>query len=181
MSRVAKAPIRVPSGVEVRLEGRVLRVKGPKGEASFNFLPGVELTHAEGSLQVRVLGSGGNVSKRTNAMSGTMRALTYNIIRGVSEGFERRLSVVGVGYRAQTQAGKLRLSLGFSHPVEYQPPSGVSVETPSQTEIVVRGADKQQVGQAAAEIRRFRPPEPYKGKGIRYHDEQVRRKQAKKK
>ncbi|MGI9311273.1 MAG: 50S ribosomal protein L6 [bacterium] len=189
MSRIAKFPIAVPSGVEVEVTDRSLRAKGPKGELNLALAPGIRIAESDGVLTVSVVGSSGVGSsgssdrgdKNSAAMSGTMRAMAYNLIHGVSQGFEKRLSIVGVGYRAQAQGAKLNLSLGFSHPVVYQLPSGVSVETPSQTEIVVRGADKQQVGQVAAEIRAFRPPEPYKGKGIRYHDEQVRRKQAKKK
>ena len=182
MSRIAKIPVSVPSGVEVTLAARSLTAKGPKGELSLDLLPGVELKQEDGELRVSVIGNGGGKpSKKNLAMSGTTRALVYNLIHGVSEGFEKKLSIIGVGYRASAQGGKLNLSLGFSHPVVYQLPPGVTVETPSQTEIVVRGVSKQQVGQVAAEIRAFRPPEPYKGKGIRYADEHVRRKQAKKK
>ena len=177
MSRIAKTPIAIPAGVEVTIAARKLRAKGPHGELSMDFLPGVELVEKDGVVTVTVAKPG----KKTAAMSGTARALANNLIHGVAAGFEKRLSIVGVGYRAQAQGGKLTLALGFSHPVVYQLPPGISAETPSQTEIVVRGADKQRVGQAAAEIRGFRPPEPYKGKGIRYKDEHVRRKQAKKK
>ncbi len=196
MSRIAKTPIEVPAGVEVKIVANTLSAKGPKGEMSHDLLPGIGLLQEDGVLKVRILehdGTPGKTApnkttpnkttpnKRTVAMSGTARAMVHNLIRGVSEGFEKRLSIVGVGYRAQAQGRRLNLSLGFSHPVAYQLPPGVTVETPSQTEIVVRGMDKQQVGQVAAEIRGFRPPEPYKGKGIRYQDEHVRRKQAKKK
>lgn len=184
MSRIAKTPVTVPSGVEVTIAAGAVTAKGPKGELSVAMLPGVALARADGQddqLVVSIIGRGGRHPKRAVAMSGTMRALVYNLVRGVSEGFEKRLSIAGVGYRAQAQGRRLNLSLGFSHPVVYQSPPGVTVETPSNTEIVVRGASKQQVGQVAAEIRAYRPPEPYKGKGIRYADEHVRRKQAKKK
>jgi len=184
MSRIAKAPIAIPSGVEVTIAARSVTAKGPAGELSMALLPGVELAHAGDELTVGIIGRGADDKappKRSVAMSGTTRALVYNLVRGVSEGFEKRLAIAGVGYRAQAQGARLNLSLGFSHPVVYHAPAGVTVETPSNTEIVVRGASKQQVGQVAAEIRRFRPPEPYKGKGIRYADEVVRRKQAKKK
>lgn len=181
MSRIAKTPISVPNGVEVKIAARSVTAKGPKGELSLDLLPGIDLAREDDALMVRITGAAKNPGKRALAMSGTTRALVYNLIHGVSQGFEKKLSISGVGYRAQAQGAKLNLSLGFSHPVVYQLPHGVSVETPSQTEIVVRGASKQQVGQVAAEIRGFRPPEPYKGKGIRYADEHVRRKQAKKK
>ncbi|MDD9810997.1 MAG: 50S ribosomal protein L6 [Gammaproteobacteria bacterium] len=181
MSRIAKTPVTVPNGVEVTIAARSVTAKGPKGELSLDLLPGVDLTREDDALVVGIIGGNSSPSKRALAMSGTTRALVYNLVRGVSEGFEKRLSIAGVGYRAQAQGARLNLSLGFSHPVVYQAPAGVTVETPSQTDIVVRGASKQQVGQVAAEIRAYRPPEPYKGKGIRYADEIVRRKQAKKK
>jgi len=180
MSRIAKAPVAVPSGVEVTIAARAVTAKGPKGELRMDLLPGVDLARDGDELKVTVAGAAG-ADKRALAFSGTTRALVYNLVRGVSEGFEKRLAIAGVGYRAQAQGARLNLSLGFSHPVVYHAPAGVTVETPSNTEIVVRGASKQMVGQVAAEIRRFRPPEPYKGKGIRYADEVVRRKQAKKK
>jgi len=179
MSRIAKAPVAVPSGVEVTIAARAVTAKGPKGELRMDLLPGVDLARDGDELKVSVAAAGAD--KRALAFSGTTRALVYNLVRGVSEGFEKRLAIAGVGYRAQAQGARLNLSLGFSHPVVYHAPAGVTVETPSNTEIVVRGASKQMVGQVAAEIRRFRPPEPYKGKGIRYADEVVRRKQAKKK
>ncbi len=181
MSRIAKTPIRVPGGVEVKIADRSLSARGPKGEQSLDLLPGIGVVEADGVLNVRILGGRDPSDKKTVSMSGTARAMVYNLIHGVSEGFEKKLSISGVGYRANAQGSRLNLSLGFSHPVVYELPTGVTVETPSQTEIIVRGADKQQVGQVAAEIRAFRPPEPYKGKGIRYQDEHVRRKQAKKK
>jgi large subunit ribosomal protein L6 len=177
MSRVAKNPINVPAGVEMKLDGRVLNVKGPKGELSMTSNPLVGVTLDEDVVRFAPV----NEEKKSWAMAGTMRALVNNMVTGVSAGFERRLNIVGVGYRAQAQGDKLNLSLGYSHPVVYELPSGVTAETPSQTEIVIRGIDKQAVGQVAAEIRGFRPPEPYKGKGVRYSDEHVVRKQAKKK
>jgi|TARA_B110000263_G_scaffold162307_1_gene141205 large subunit ribosomal protein L6 len=175
MSRVAKNPVDLPSSVEVKMSGRNIQVKGPKGELSLNLHPTVDMVHEDN--QIRLAAS---TDDSAMAMAGTMRALVSNMVTGVSVGYEKKLTIVGVGYRAQAQGNSLNLSLGFSHPVVYQIAKGVSVETPSQTEIVVSGTDKQLVGQTAAEIRRFRPPEPYKGKGVRYADEQVRRKQAKK-
>lgn len=175
MSRVAKNPINLPSGVGAVLGDASVSVKGPQGELSLDLHPSIGVDEAEGSLQVRPQ------DDQSWAMAGTFRSLIANMVTGVSIGFEKKLEIVGVGYRAQAQGKKLNLSLGFSHPVVYQMPEGVSVETPTQTEIVLKGSDKQQVGQAAAEIRGFRPPEPYKGKGIRYSGEYVVRKQAKKK
>jgi len=175
MSRVAKNPVDLPSSVEVKMSGRHIQVKGPKGELSLNLHSTVDMVHEDN--QIRLAAS---TDDSAMAMAGTMRALVSNMVTGVSVGYEKKLTIVGVGYRAQAQGDSLNLSLGFSHPVVYQIAKGVSVETPSQTEIVVSGTDKQLVGQTAAEIRRFRPPEPYKGKGVRYADEQVRRKQAKK-
>ena len=175
MSRVAKNPVELPSSVEVKMSGRNIQVKGPKGELSLNLHPTVDMVHEDN--QIRLAAS---TDDSAMAMAGTMRALVSNMVTGVSVGYEKKLTIVGVGYRAQAQGNSLNLSLGFSHPVVYQIAKGVSVETPSQTEIVVSGTDKQLVGQTAAEIRRFRPREPYKGKGVRYADEQVRRKQAKK-
>ncbi|MDZ7843158.1 MAG: 50S ribosomal protein L6 [Gammaproteobacteria bacterium] len=177
MSRIADAPVTIPSGVEFNLEGQNVTVKGPKGELRMcaHDLVGVEQEDGEFKVRSRV------DSKEAVALAGTTRALVNNMVNGVTNGFEKRLTIIGVGYRAQAQGQKLNLTLGFSHPVAYDVPEGVAVETPTQTEIVVRGADKQQVGQVAAEIRAYRPPEPYKGKGVRYSDEQVLRKQAKKK
>ena len=175
MSRVAKNPISLTSGVDAVLGDASLSVKGPQGQLSLNLHPSIGVEQADGSLQVRPQ------TDQSWAMAGTFRALIANMVTGVTTGFEKKLEIVGVGYRAQAQGKKLNLSLGFSHPVVYQMPEGVSVETPSQTEILLKGSDKQQVGQAAAEIRSFRPPEPYKGKGIRYSGEYVVRKQAKKK
>ena len=175
MSRVAKNPINVPSGVEVKLDDAVVSVTGPKGQLALELHPSVGVKQSDNVLQVSA------ANDAAQAMAGTFRSLIDNMIIGVSDGFEKKLEIIGVGYRANAQGSKLNLSLGFSHPVVYNLPDGVSVETPVQTQIVVTGADKQQVGQAAAEIRAFRPPEPYKGKGIRYVGEHVVRKQAKKK
>jgi large subunit ribosomal protein L6 len=174
MSRVAKNAITIPKGVDVNISDSQVKVKGPKGSLELNLHPSISLSMDEGACKVQwQLG-------QDDAMAGTFRALVNNMVTGVTKGFERRLTLVGVGYRAQAQGTKLNLTLGFSHPVDYQMPAGVSVETPSQTEIVLRGCDKQRVGQAAAEIRAFRPPEPYKGKGVRYSDERVIRKETKK-
>ena len=177
MSRIAKAPVELPQGTEFKQEGDVVTIKGIKGALSHQLNSEVELTHEDGVIKLAPRSG----SRFATAVTGTTRSLLANMVTGVTEGFERKLELVGVGYRAQAQGSKLNLSLGFSHPVVYEMPEGVSVETPSQTEIVVRGSDKQKVGQAAAEIRRFRPPEPYKGKGVRYSDERVQLKEAKKK
>ncbi len=177
MSRVAKQPVELPKGVEATIAAGAVSMKGPKGNLSMALNPEVELAQEDGSLSVKARSG----SRFAVAMAGTTRALLANMVQGVTAGFERKLELVGVGYRAQAQGNTLNLTLGFSHPVAYPVPEGIQVETPSQTEIVVRGADKQQVGQVAAEIRRFRPPEPYKGKGVRYSDERVVMKEAKKK
>ncbi len=177
MSRIAKYPVELPKGVEFSQSGLTVTLKGSKGTLSMDLNPEVELQQENGSVAVRARSG----SRFAAAMSGTTRALLANMAQGVSEGFEKKLELVGVGYRAQAQGKKLSLTLGFSHPVEYPVPEGITVETPSQTEVVVKGADKQQVGQVAAEIRRFRPPEPYKGKGVRYAGERVVMKEAKKK
>ncbi len=177
MSRVAKAPVELPAGVEFKRDGNVVTLKGSKGALSLELNSEVELTQEDNLLKVAPRSG----SRFSIAVAGTMRALLANMAAGVSQGFERKLELVGVGYRAQAQGSKLNLTLGFSHPVEYRVPEGISVETPSQTEIVVKGADKQKVGQVAAEIRGYRPPEPYKGKGVRYSDERVVLKEAKKK
>ncbi|WP_123630079.1 50S ribosomal protein L6 [Salinisphaera orenii] len=176
MSRVAKAPVALPSGVECNVSGREVKVKGKNGELLFTLPPGVDLDVEEGQARARPSGRQVNL-----AMAGTVRAIVANMVHGVSEGFERRLELVGVGYRAQAQGNTLNLALGLSHPVAHQMPESVSVQTPSPTEVIITGADKQVVGQVAAEIRNYRPPEPYKGKGIRYSDERVVRKDAKKK
>lgn len=176
MSRIAKAPVPIPSGVEISL-GDTVSVKGPKGELSMQLHPAVTLDRDGDVLKVTTTKPG----QQAVAMAGTTRALVNNMVTGVSTGFERKLTIIGVGYRAQAQGKKLNLTLGFSHPVAYDIPEGITIETPSQTEIVVKGANKQLVGQVAAEIRKYRPPEPYKGKGVRYENEHVVRKQAKKK
>lgn len=177
MSRVAKNPVTVPAGVEVSFGTDALTVKGKNGALSLPLTGAVKVELNDGQLTF----AAADDSKHSVAMSGTVRALVANMVKGVSEGFEKKLQLIGVGYRAQAQGKTLNLSLGFSHPVVYEMPEGVSVATPSQTEIVLTGADKQAVGQAAAEIRGYRPPEPYKGKGVRYVGEQVIMKEAKKK
>jgi large subunit ribosomal protein L6 len=177
MSRVANNPVSLPSGVEVKLDGQHINVKGNRGAMDFNVHPDVQVVQDGGEIKVAARSGG----KTARALAGTTRALVSNMVIGVSEGFVKRLMIQGVGYRAQAQGRKLNLQLGFSHPVEYDVPEGVEAQTPSQTEIVLSGVDKQLVGQVAAEIRSFRPPEPYKGKGVRYADERVRRKEAKKK
>jgi large subunit ribosomal protein L6 len=174
MSRVANNPITVPKGVDVDISAEQVRVKGPKGNLALDLHPAVRFEMEDGACRVRW------DQARDVAMAGTFRALLDNMITGVSEGFEKKLTLVGVGYRAQAQGTTLNLQLGYSHPIDYQLPEGLTVETPSQTEIIIKGCDKQKVGQAAAEIRSFRPPEPYKGKGVRYADERVVRKEAKK-
>tara|TARA_E500000331_G_C17264853_1_gene716719 strand:+ start:3082 stop:3651 length:570 start_codon:yes stop_codon:yes gene_type:complete len=177
MSRIANNPVGIPAGVDVSLNGRELSVKGSKGtlELSVNSL--VDVKQEENVLVF----SAANNGKKSGAMAGTIRSLVNNMVVGVTEGFTKELQLQGVGYRAQAQGKKLNLTLGFSHPVEYEIPDGIEVETPSQTEVVVKGIDKQLVGQVSAEIRAFRPPEPYKGKGVRYANEYVKRKEAKKK
>lgn len=177
MSRVAKYPVPVPAGVEVTLTDAKISIKGPLGSLSQSFLPSVTVQKEGSSLLCTAVGS----LPDANAMSGTMRALVNNMVTGVTKGFEKKLTLVGVGYRAQAQGAKLNLTLGFSHPVVHDMPNGIKVETPTQTEIVIKGIDRQTVGQVAAEIRAYRPPEPYKGKGVRYSDEVVVIKETKKK
>jgi large subunit ribosomal protein L6 len=177
MSRIAKEPVELPQGVEFKQDGNVVTIKGSKGSLSLELNSEVELKQEENTLTLAPRSG----SRFATAIAGTMRSLLSNMVVGVTDGYERKLELVGVGYRAQAQGNRLNLTLGFSHPVVYDVPEGVSVETPSQTEVVVKGSDKQKVGQVAAEIRRFRPPEPYKGKGVRYADERVRLKEAKKK
>ncbi|MEK9720346.1 MAG: 50S ribosomal protein L6 [Quisquiliibacterium sp.] len=177
MSRVARMPVEVPAGVDVQISPELITVKGSLGTLSQRANPLVSITR-EGS----VLGfEAVDESRQARALSGTFRALVSNMVVGVSKGFERKLTLVGTGYRAQAQGNSLNLSLGFSHPVVYKLPEGVKAETPAQTEILIKGADRQKVGQVAAEIRAFRPPEPYKGKGVRYSDETVILKEVKKK
>ena len=174
MYRIARRPVPVPAQVEMTRDGDMLTMKGPKGELSLRLHPAVEMQEQDGVVRF-------DAKPESIQFAGTMNALFANSIKGITEGFEKRLELVGVGYRAQMKGENLTLNLGFSHAVEYAPPAGVTLSAPSQTEIVVSGADKQKVGQAAAEIRGYRPPEPYKGKGVRYADERVVRKEAKKK
>lgn len=176
MSRIAKYPVKLPSGVEVTLDNGRLTVRGGQGQLEMNVHNDVVVEHQENQLTFE---PGANA--KNWAMAGTTRALVNNMVVGVSEGFSRSLEITGVGYRAQANGQTLNLTLGFSHPVEYQVPEGVSVETPRNTTIVLKSVDKQRLGQVAAEIRAFRPPEPYKGKGVRYSDERILRKEAKKK
>jgi len=177
MSRIANSPIPIPKDVEVTLSTSTISVKGPLGTMTRPMDANVAITRDGEQLQCKALGN----SRHAEAMSGTMRALVSNMVHGVSRGFEKKLALVGVGYRAQAQGDKLNLTLGFSHPVVHQMPKGVKVATPTQTEIVISGIDRQQVGQVAAEVRAYRSPEPYKGKGVRYADEQVSLKETKKK
>jgi large subunit ribosomal protein L6 len=175
MSRVANNPVELPKGVEVKISGSDLTVKGGKGTLELSLVEGVQVNQDDNVLTFAY------DSDKLKAMAGTTRALVNNMVKGVSEGWEKKLVLNGVGYRAKASGKTVNLTVGLSHPVDYQLPEGVTAETPSQTEVVVKGVDRQAVGQAAAEIRSFRPPEPYKGKGIRYADEYVRRKEAKKK
>jgi large subunit ribosomal protein L6 len=175
MSRIGNSPVKVPPKVEVTLAGGEISVKGPLGTLSRRFGSEILIEQNGDTLTFK------RTKPEANAMHGTVRALVAGMVKGVTEGYEKRLALVGVGYRAQAAGDKLNLSLGFSHPVVHKMPKGVKVETPQQTEIVIKGADKQQVGQVAAEIRAYRPPEPYKGKGVRYSNEQVTLKETKKK
>lgn len=177
MSRIANSPVNLPSGVELKIDDALVAVKGSKGKLEMPNNSQVDIKLEDGVVTFAAK----NNSKESRALSGTIRSLVSNMVVGVTEGFEKKLELNGVGYRAKASGNTLNLTLGFSHPVDYQLPEGVTAETPSQTEIVIKGIDKQQVGQVAAEIRAFRPPEPYKGKGVRYADEYVRRKEAKKK
>ena len=177
MSRIAKAPIELPSGVDVNIAGQDVTVKGKNGTLSISVNDVVAVNQTENMLTFEPLGGASNGW----AQAGTARAIVNNMVIGVASGFEKNLTLIGVGYRAQVQGSAINLTLGFSHPVVYNLPQGVTAETPSQTEIVLKSADKQLLGQVAAEIRAYRPPEPYKGKGVRYSDEYVRRKEAKKK
>jgi large subunit ribosomal protein L6 len=177
MSRIANFPVPLPKGVEASLAVEALSIKGPLGTLTQALRGDVKVEKDGDTLVFKAL----NESDESNAMSGTLRALVANMVTGVTKGFEKRLTLVGVGYRAQAQGDKLNLALGFSHPVVHQMPKGVKVETPSQTEIVIKGLDRQLVGQVAAEVRAYRPPEPYKGKGARYSDEQIVLKETKKK
>lgn len=177
MSRIAKAPVTVPKGLTVEISGQTIMVKGAKGSMTWNVHPLVQVKQDGDVLKVAPLDSS---SKEGWAQAGTSRALISNMVVGCSAGFEKRMTLIGVGYRAQSQGKILNLSLGYSHPINYEVPEGITITTPTQTEILVAGADKQQVGQVASEIRSFRPPEPYKGKGVRYVAEQVLRKETKK-
>lgn len=177
MSRIAKAPVTLPAGVEVKISDAQITVKGKQGSLDLDLHSSVAVKQEENVLTFAPTDG----AKQSNALAGTFRSLVSNMVTGVSQGFEKKLVLQGVGYRAKASGSTLNLSLGFSHPVDYELPEGVKAETPSQTEIVISGVDKQKVGQVAAEIRGYRPPEPYKGKGVRYADENVRRKEAKKK
>lgn len=177
MSRIAKYPVVVPSGVQATIEAEQITVKGPLGTLTQTLNPNVDIRLEDGELTFNVA----NETREAKAMSGTMRQLVNNMVTGVSAGFERKLNLVGVGFRAQVQGNALKLQLGFSHDILHAMPEGIKIECPTQTEIVVKGVDKQVVGQVAAEIRAYRRPEPYKGKGVRYADEYVAIKEAKKK
>jgi large subunit ribosomal protein L6 len=177
MSRVGNSPVALPEKVEVTIGVDRISVKGPLGTLAQQLTPNVKVEKIENHLEIKV----NDNTRQANAISGTTRALIANMVHGVSKGFERKLTLVGVGYRAQAQGDKLNLTLGFSHPVVHQLPQGVKAETPTQTEIILKGADKQLVGQVAADVRNYRPPEPYKGKGVRYADERIVLKETKKK
>ena len=177
MSRIGKQPVAVPAGVEVAVKDDLINVKGALGALALAQNALVKVENNAGSLSFTPV----NESREANAMSGTMRQLVNNMVQGVSKGFEKKLSLIGVGYKAQAQGAKLNLNVGYSHPVEFEMPAGIKVETPTPTEIVIKGADRQRVGQIASEVRAVRPPEPYKGKGIRYADEKVVIKETKKK
>jgi large subunit ribosomal protein L6 len=177
MSRIANNPVSIPKGVEITLKGQEVTVKGSKGNLTMTLHDLVGISQVEDRLQLKAV----EVSKASVALAGTSRSLVNNMVMGVSSGFQKELQLQGVGYRAQAQGKNLNLSLGFSHPVVYEVPEGIDIETPTQTQVIVKGIDKQLVGQVSADIRAFRPPEPYKGKGVRYVDEYVKRKEAKKK
>ena len=177
MSRIANNPVSIPKGVEITLSGQEVTVKGSKGNLAMTLHDLVGISKEEDRLQLKAV----EVSKQSVALAGTFRSLVNNRVVGVSSGFQKELQLQGVGYRAQAQGKKLNLSLGFSHPVVYEVPEGIDIETPTQTQVIVKGIDKQLVGQVSADIRAYRPPEPYKGKGVRYVDEYVKRKEAKKK
>jgi large subunit ribosomal protein L6 len=181
MSRVAKSPITIENGVEVSVSGAIMTVKGKLGQMTMGIHSSVAVAINDKEMTFGIHQLEKKAEKGAWAQAGTVRANTANLIQGVSHGWEKKLTLIGVGYRAKAAGKALDLTLGFSHPVVYQLPEGITVETPSQTEIIIRGMDKQKVGQVAAEIRAYRPPEPYKGKGVRYTDEQVVRKEAKKK
>jgi len=177
MSRIAKAPVSIPSGVDIKLEGNKMTAKGSKGQLSFDFNPLVSIEIKDNVISMLW----DKNDKNATAQAGTARAIVNNMVTGVSAGYEKKLTLIGVGYRAQAKGDVLNLTLGFSHPVDFQVPAGITVETPTQTEILVKGSDRHLVGEVAAKIRAYRPPEPYKGKGVRYAEEHVARKEAKKK
>ena len=176
MSRVANKPISVPKGVQVQIVGQAIDIKGAKGDLKLDVHPRVGVELVDGELRVAPR----DTTQDGNAQAGTTRALLNNMVIGVSAGYERKLEILGVGYRAQVKGKVVNLALGFSHPIEFEIPAGITIETPSQTEVIIKGIDKRQVGQVAADIRGYRPPEPYKGKGVRFSGEQIRRKEAKK-
>jgi large subunit ribosomal protein L6 len=185
-SRIGRKPVVIPSGVEVKVQGQQLSAKGPKGQLSISLHPFVRVTVDKGEIKVQTCDRNeivmtGPSSKLYRSIAGTTRAKINNAIHGITQGFERKLTMVGVGYRAQAKGKILSLSLGFSHPLDHPVPEGITIETPTQTEIIIKGIDKDKVGQVAAEIRGYRPPEPYKGKGVRYGDEFVEIKETKKK
>ncbi len=177
MSRIAKAPVIIPGGVNIQLVGNNVTVKGTNGQLSYDINSAVSLDITDNVIQIQW----NKDDKKATAQAGTARAIVNNMVIGVSAGFEKKLILIGVGYRAQAKGSILNLALGFSHPVDFEVPMGITVETPTQTEIIIKGTDKQLVGEVAAKIRAYRPPEPYKGKGVRYADEFVARKEAKKK
>jgi len=177
MSRIANSPVELPKGVEASLSAGQISIKGSKGNLSLDIHEAVEIKQDGDSLQVAAK----NKTRQANALAGTFRSLVNNMVIGVSQGFEKKLELQGVGYRAKAQGKQVNLTVGYSHPIDYKLPDGITADTPTQTEIVISGMDKQKVGQVAAEIRDFRPPEPYKGKGIRYANERIYRKEAKKK
>lgn len=177
MSRIAKEPVLVPQGVEVSIDGQLITIKSKKGQLQLNVNPKVKVEFTDNALHVKVVDD----SAEANMQSGTTRALLHNMVVGLDKGYEKKLNIIGVGFRAQAKGKVLNLALGFSHPVDHEIPEGITCETPSQTEIVLKGFDKALLGQVAADIRAYRAPEPYKGKGIRYSDEVVRIKEAKKK
>jgi large subunit ribosomal protein L6 len=177
MSRIANSPVDLPKGVEVNIANGLVSIKGSNGSLDLQLHDLVDIVNEDNQLKLSAKKS----SKEAVAMTGTFRSLVNNMVVGVSDGFEKKLELIGVGYRAKAEGKKINLTVGYSHPIDYPLPEGITADTPTQTEIVIKGADKQKVGQVAAEIRKFRPPEPYKGKGIRYSDERVFRKEAKKK
>ena len=177
MSRVSSNPISIPTNVEILITDRSIQVKGPLGTLQHSLTSEIALDMTDGFLKIKTISN----SQHANALSGTLRAIIANMVKGVSIGFEKKLQLIGVGYKAQASINKLNLTLGFSHPIDFEIPVGIKIETPTQTEIIIKGTDKQQVGQIAADIRAYRKPEPYKGKGVRYSDEVIILKETKKK